>query len=533
MRMRSVVNALPRLAGLPDELWERRHRGIVAVLWLHVPALAAYGLLDGRSATHMLIDLSPLVVMALLASWRGLSRRSRACVAALGLMTASAMLVHLAHGAVQAHFLFFAMLPVVGLYLDWLPFALSVGFVVFHHAVVGVISPDQVFGQGKHTLPDTLGRVAVHAFFVVVEIIALLVSWRQAELNANVLEAKNAALDTRNDELDGVVARLDASVRDRETTLARYGELSGSAAETAAAVLAGVDRLIAQTSASARAAEEQHSAIEDVARAAADVRADAARAAEDALAVAAGAEDSQRLTAEGGEAVAAMVTRMREAGSRVETVAADVRGLAELVRRAGEITVAVRELAERSNLLALNASIEAARAGEHGRGFAVVADEVRSLAEESREATARIDAILAEIAGSAAEAADAATAGARTVEDGVAVADRATDAIELLQAAGETSATAARDIAGAAERQHAGMDRITAAITQAGATSSSLAGAASEAQEVADRLREAASRLEGLTAHDVAGELEAEADAAEAASAASAAEASGELPTAA
>jgi len=261
MRMRSLVNALPRLAGLPDELWERRHRGIVAVLWLHVPALAAYGLLDGRSVTHMLVDLSPLVVMALLASWRGLSRRSRACVAALGLMTASAMFVHLAHGAVQAHFLFFAMLPVVGLYLDWLPFALSVGFVVFHHAVVGVISPDQVFGQGKHTLPDTLGRVAVHAFFVVVEIIALLVSWRQAELHANVLEAKNAALDTRNDELDGIVARLDASVHDRETTLARYGELSGSAAETAAAVLAGVDRLVAQTSASARAAEEQHSAI--------------------------------------------------------------------------------------------------------------------------------------------------------------------------------------------------------------------------------------------------------------------------------
>ena len=53
-------------------------------------------------------------------------------------MTGSAMLVHLANGAVQAHFLFFAMLPVVGLYLDWLPFALSVGFVVFHHAVVGV-----------------------------------------------------------------------------------------------------------------------------------------------------------------------------------------------------------------------------------------------------------------------------------------------------------------------------------------------------------------------------------------------------------
>ena len=78
---------------------------------------------------------------------------------------------------------------------------------------------------------------------------------------------------------------------------------------------------------------------------------------------------------------------------------------------------------------------------------------------------------------------------------------------ELLQTAGESSASAARDIAGAAERQHAGMDRITAAITQAGATSSSLADAATDAQDVADRLRAAASRLEELTAHDVAGEL--------------------------
>ena len=68
-------------------------------------------------------------------------------------MIGSAMLVHLAHGAVQAHFLFFAMLPVVGLYLDWLPFALSVGFVVFHHAVVGVIAPDQVFGEGGTRCP--------------------------------------------------------------------------------------------------------------------------------------------------------------------------------------------------------------------------------------------------------------------------------------------------------------------------------------------------------------------------------------------
>ena len=263
-------------------------------------------------------------------------------------------------------------------------------------------------------------------------------SWRQAELHAAVLEDKNTALDVRNDDLDGIVARLDASVRDRETTLARYGELSGSAAETAAAVLAGVDRLRGadqrQRAGGRRAAHGPSRTSRAPPPTCGPTRLAPPRRSWPSLPA---PRNPSRLTAEGGEAVAAMVTRMREAGSRVENVAADVRGLAELVRRAGEITVAVRELAERSNLLALNASIEAARAGEHGRGFAVVADEVRSLAEESREATARIDAILAEIAGSA-QAADAATAGARTVEHGVAVADRATDAIALLQNAGET-----------------------------------------------------------------------------------------------
>jgi methyl-accepting chemotaxis protein len=505
MRSGSLANLLPRLAGLPDDIWESRHRGILTVLWLHIPVLTAYGLLTGRSVTHMVVDLAPVAIAAGLASWTGLSRRTRACVASLGLMMAAGMLVHLADGAIQAHFLFFAMLPVVGLYLDWLPFALSVGFVVLHHALVGAVAPEQVFGPGPHDVRDIASRVAVHAFFVVVEIAALLASWRQAELHAAALEAKNAALDERNDELDGIVARLDASVRERETTLARLGELSGSATDTAAAVLADADRLLAQTSASVKAAHDQRDAIEDVAQAVGEVRADAARAAEDAAAVAAGAEDSRRLTDEGGQAVAAMVERMRDAGSRVENVAADVRGLAEHVRRAGEITVAVRELSERSNLLALNASIEAARAGEHGRGFAVVAEEVRSLAEESREATARIDAILAEIAASAAATADAAAASAHTVEEGVSVADRAVAAIDRLQEAGEASASAARDIAGAVERQHAGVDRITGAITQAGATSSALAGAATEAQEVADRLRDAASRLEQLTAGD--GEL--------------------------
>ena len=79
-------------------------------------------------------------------------------------------------------------------------------------------------------------------------------------------------------------------------------------------------------------------------------------------------------------------------------------GLSERTLQVGEIIASVKDLAEQSNLLALNASIEASKAGEHGRGFAVVAMEMRNLAEQSRQAAVQIRAILQEIQRSARDA---------------------------------------------------------------------------------------------------------------------------------
>ena len=88
---------------------------------------------------------------------------------------------------------------------------------------------------------------------------------------------------------------------------------------------------------------------------------------------------------------------MEEIRERVDAIARDIVTLSERTQQIGEITATVNGLADKSNLLALNASIEAARAGEHGKGFAVVAEEVRKLAEQSKAATAQVESILGDV----------------------------------------------------------------------------------------------------------------------------------------
>ena len=95
--------------------------------------------------------------------------------------------------------------------------------------------------------------------------------------------------------------------------------------------------------------------------------------------------------------MAAIAKAMEEIRARVDGIAQEILTLSERTQQIGAITATVNELADQSNLLALNASIEAARAGEHGKGFAVVADQVRRLSEQSKAATAQVETILTDV----------------------------------------------------------------------------------------------------------------------------------------
>ena len=177
---RWLAAALPEGRTLAPEIWRSRHRFILGLLWFHVPAVVVFGLYQGEGIQHSLIEASPLVILALLASPAMLGPRTRSALAAVGLMVSSAVLVHLSGGVIEMHFHFFVMVGVIGLYQDWRPFLLSIGFVAAHHGVMGTIRPEEVFDHPA-AWSAPLKWAAIHAFFVLCASAVSVASWRLIE----------------------------------------------------------------------------------------------------------------------------------------------------------------------------------------------------------------------------------------------------------------------------------------------------------------------------------------------------------------
>ncbi len=175
-----LKTVLPRGGTLPERLWARRHRAIVILLWAHVPGIAIFAVIRGNSIAHGLVESSAVAFFAVLAGRSGSSRGFRSTMAALGLLTASATIVHLSGGVIEAHFHFFVMLGVLSMYQDWLPFLVSVGFVVLHHGIIGVLDPRGVYNHpAAWDHPWTWA--AIHGALILAACAAYITSWRLTE----------------------------------------------------------------------------------------------------------------------------------------------------------------------------------------------------------------------------------------------------------------------------------------------------------------------------------------------------------------
>ncbi|HEX9926066.1 MAG TPA: PAS domain S-box protein, partial [Anaerolineae bacterium] len=179
--LKHIKGLVPEGRSLPDNAWEARHRGILVLLWLHVIGVVCFGLLMGEDLEHSLVEGSVLVPMAIAAGWQKSPKKFRSALASLGLITASAILIHLSGGYIELHFHFFVMLAVIVLYQDWVPFLLAIGYVFFHHGVVGVLNPASVYNH-----PDAFAYpwkwAAIHGGFVLAASVANIVSWRINEV---------------------------------------------------------------------------------------------------------------------------------------------------------------------------------------------------------------------------------------------------------------------------------------------------------------------------------------------------------------
>jgi GAF domain-containing protein/anti-sigma regulatory factor (Ser/Thr protein kinase) len=174
---------------LPEELWQTRHKVIVALLWVHAVAIPTFALARGFRLEHTIAESLIVPATAILATWTALSRRARTAVASAGLLSCSAILVHLSGGVIEMHFHFFVMVAVVSLYQDWIPFLTAIAYVFIHHGLMGALDPDSVFNhQAARDHPWVWA--GIHAFFITGISIVCLVSWR---LNERVLDERRRA----------------------------------------------------------------------------------------------------------------------------------------------------------------------------------------------------------------------------------------------------------------------------------------------------------------------------------------------------
>jgi methyl-accepting chemotaxis protein len=184
--------------------------------------------------------------------------------------------------------------------------------------------------------------------------------------------------------------------------------------------------------------------------------------------------------------------------AQVGTIAETILALSEQTQQIGEIIAAVNDLADQSNLLALNAAMEAARAGEAGKGFAVVAGEVRNLAQQSRQATAQVSAILGEIQKAANTAVMVTEQGTRRAETGVELAQTAGGAMRAIREQAQQVTQSAQQIAASARQQLAGMDQITLAMENINLGAGQSQTGIRQVEQAAHNLNALAAQLAGI-----------------------------------
>jgi diguanylate cyclase (GGDEF)-like protein/PAS domain S-box-containing protein len=175
-----ALAALPSGKTLPPEIWHRRHHAMVWLVWAHVVGLFVFGLLRGYPAWHMVVDTLPIATFAAAAGMQRRSRRFRACMVSLGLLSSSAVLVHLTGGSTESHFHFFVMVTVLATYEEWVPYLLAIMFVLFHHGVMGAVLPASVYDHPS-AVTNPWKWAAIHALFIAGLCVVNVITWRMNE----------------------------------------------------------------------------------------------------------------------------------------------------------------------------------------------------------------------------------------------------------------------------------------------------------------------------------------------------------------
>jgi len=319
---------------------------------------------------------------------------------------------------------------------------------------------------------------------------ALIALVRQGELN------RWTASNTTDDPLLGPLLEGFGKVIETLRTFVR--EIN----EAALRLSSSANEVLAASTQHESSSTEQAAAIHETTATMEELKHASAQIAENAGAVARVAEETLESARSGRGAIGEFIQAMQQIRADSAAVADSIAKLSKRVERIGTVVEVIDEIADRSDLLALNAALEGSRAGEAGKGFSIVAAEMRRLAENVLDSTKEIKNLITEIREATAAAAGAADASKSATESGEKLGSAAASAVESILAGVQETSDAARVINLATQQQRTATEQVVASMAeiedvtrQTTQASKQATGAAAELTQLAGRLAELIKRF--------------------------------------
>ncbi|MCK5128062.1 MAG: nitrate- and nitrite sensing domain-containing protein [candidate division Zixibacteria bacterium] len=390
------------------------------------------------------------------------------------------------HSVASTEQITFIIIGVVVLALTiWLVLVIS-GAIAIPIAKISAIAEDISYGKIDHeieiTSSDEIGKLA-SSFTRLIDYFKDLTSAAQ-KISQNDL-------------------RIEFTARSEHDTLGKSFQLMvtnltgifNTLSTSVSSVVSAATEISSTATEMSRGADDQSNRIEQISAAVEEMAATIIQSANNAGEASGFSQDAAKTAAEGGEIVGQTITGMKEIGTEVTHSAESIKVLASSADKIGEIISVIDDIADQTNLLALNAAIEAARAGEQGRGFAVVADEVRKLADRTGKATNEISSMISGMQEETQAAVTAMENGVEKVEYGRAKADKAGESLGNIVRMSQSVLDMIKQIATATDQQSMAAEEISKRIEDINKVTKETAEGAKQSAEAAEDLNKQAENL--------------------------------------
>ncbi len=308
----------------------------------------------------------------------------------------------------------------------------------------------------------------------------------QGDLNVEVTHESHDEVGELADSFKLMVANL-------RQTLGRINDATAAVASASAEISSSTEQMAAGAREQSTQTGEVAAAVEEMTKTIIENSKNSSAASETALKAKRAAED-------GGKVVTKTIEGMKRIADVVKRSAETVQELGKSSSEIGVISNVIDEIADQTNLLALNAAIEAARAGEQGRGFAVVADEVRVLAERTSKATKEIADMISKIQNETAGAASSMNEGTRHVDEGIKLADEAGKSLNEIVTISQQLTDMVTQIAAASEEQSSASEQIARNVEAISSVTGETSQSAQQMAHAADDLNRLTENLHNVVA---------------------------------